>query len=345
MDEKFYSIFDLLSFSINTKNNFPGRFLPDWDIELRGFESGSVSNPDIAISVGRFSPGNQNCSIIDDDYYIREDYLYCDRDRYQYAKWRFEMYGFEQGSVTVHIDSNALGKMFIPELIINPLLWFKLNEKGIPIIHGSCASQNGLAYIFAGQGASGKSTIAMNLVEKGFQLLSDHFVLLNKGTVLSFSTPFHLMDFNLTSFLKNNMSFKTRASFQLKQLLRRLTGRTIATKVLPADIIPDYVIDKAKLHTVFILLPGEKFSLEEIDKEEAIKHLTANQMLETFPFIKYMMEYSYLFPQSSMAAHWARYEENLRQALSLAEALYRVEVPQRYDAAILDKIGELVGKC
>ena len=67
-----------------------------------------------------------------------------------------------------------------------------------------------------------------------------------------------------------------------------------------------------------------------------------NQKLECLSLIRYMLEYSYLFPQSILATYWAQYEANLRQALSVAEAFYRVEVPLKYDTKTLEQIGNLM---
>ena len=345
MKERYYNIHDIVTFRVVTKGGPWDRIFSSWDIELRGFELHSLDtgNPDFVILMDRFTPINQNCAVLDNDYYIKKDYLYS-RDYYKYAKWQVEMSDFEQGNTRVRIHSNLLGKMLIPELIINPLIWFKLNEKGYPIVHGSAVTKDDEAYIFAGQGASGKSTIALSLVERGFKLLSEHFVLLDKGTVLSFPTPFHIMDFNLAPILKNNMSPKHKASFQLKQLFRRLTRKRIATKILPMDVLPNSLVDKAKLHSVFLLLPREKLSVKRIDREEMVSHLVANQKLETFPFIKYMMEYSYMFPKSDVAAYWDRYEKNLRLTLDTAEAFYRVEVPLRYEAETVERISKVVSK-
>jgi len=105
------------------------------------------------------------------------------------------------------------------------------------------------------------------------------------------------------------------------------------------------LVDRAKLHSIFLLLPKGSFKVTRIGKEELISHLMMNQKLESFPFIKYMMEYSYLFPKSKMATYWAQYEENLRQALDMVEAFYRVEVPLKYDTETLERINELIYEC
>lgn len=339
--EKYYNLHHLVTFKIAFNPRLWGGIFSGWDIELQGFESHKVESPDFTISIGKFIPNNQDCYILDDKYYVKDNYLYC-QDSYKYAKWEVEMCGFEQGKMMIRIHPNFLGKMLIPELIINHLIWFKLNEKGYPIVHGSGVSKDGRAYIFAAQGAAGKSTIALSLVEKGFKLLSDHFVILNQGDVLSFPAPLHIMDFNISPIVKSSMNSSHKVSFYFKQLFHRLTGKRIATKILPRDILPSLLVDRAKLHSIFLLLPKGSFMVTRIGKEELISHLMMNQKLESFLFIKYMMEYSYLFPKSKMATYWTRYQENLGTALASEIAMYKVEVPLKYDNNTVDGVFRLL---
>ena len=342
--EKHYSIHDVVNFKIVNNAGLLNKILPFWDIELRDFESKGKAEPDFTIFLGKFTLQNQDCSVLDGRFYIKEDYFYCS-DSYKYAKWQLKMSGFNSGSMEVHVSANPFAWLLIPELIINPLTWFKLNEKGYAIVHGSGVVKDDRAYVFAGQGAAGKTTIALNLVERGFKLLGDHFVVLYNDAVVSFPSPLHVVDFNLTPFVRRRMKAKHKILFRLNQLSQKITGLQIGTKISPKTLFPGLTEDKAKLHSVFLLLPREKFKAEKINKEEFIAHMISNQKLESLSFSKYMMEYSYLFPQSNMATHWARYEQNLIQALGVAEAFYRVEVPLRYDNETLERINKLVGEC
>ena len=340
--EKYYSVQDIVTFRIIENIGLLGRLLGR-DSELRDFESIRLVKPDFTVYLGKFSPHNPDCYFIDEKYYVKEDYLYC-QDSYRYAKWELEMSGFEQGNMEVHLNCNLLGKHLASELIINHLIWLKLNEKGYPIVHGSCVSKDGQAYLFAGQGAAGKSTIALNLLERGFKLLGDHFVILNNGYVMSFPLALHIMGFNIVPSIKDNMSLKHKVFFYLNELLYNLTGRGTATKINMKDIFPSLLENKAKLHSIFLLLPKEKFKAERIGREDLISHLVMNQRLESLPsFTKYMTEYSYLFPQSNMATYWEHYEENLRRALSSEIEIYKLEVPRRYDAKTLNEIVQIVG--
>lgn len=340
--EKYYSVHGVVNFSIVNKSALVNKIFPSWDIELRGFESKRADKSDFSVVLGNHMSPRPYCLIMDDKFHIKEDYLYCS-DFHKYARWRLEMAGFEKNSMEVCISANPFAWLLISDYIVNPLIWFKMNERGYAIVHGAGVVKDDKAYIFAGRGAAGKSTIALNLVERGFKLLGDHFVILHKDAVLSYLTPLHIAGFNLSPFIKQRMELKHKALFRLDQLLNKATGLQFGTKISPKTMLPNLVEDRAQLHSIFLLLPRESFKAEKINKEELVAHLAYNQKLESIPFIKYLMEYSYLFPQSNMATHWARHEQNLNQALSTAEALYRVEVPLRYNSETLENIFQLVG--
>jgi guanylate kinase len=336
--EKYYSVHDIVAFKIIENVGLLGEPFKNRDPELQDFESIGMANHDFTVYLGKFTPHNQDCYFLDEKYYIKEDYLYC-KDSYRYVKWELEISGFGQSNMEVRLNCNLPGKMFASDLIINHLIWLKLNEKGYPIIHGSGVSKEGKAYMFAGQGASGKSTIALNLIERGFKLLGDHFVILNNGYIMSFRSALHITGFNITPSIKDNMCLKHKVFFYSNELLYKLMGRGTATKINVKGIFPNSLEDKAKLHSIFLLLPKEKFKAERISREDLISHLVMNQKLESFPsFIKYMVEYAYLFPQSNLATYWEHYEENLRRALSQEIEIYKLEVPRRYDAKTLNAI-------
>ena len=342
--EKYYSIHDIVTFKVVTNAGFLSKILYFWDVELRDFESEQKDKPDFTVFLGRFSSQNSDCHILDDRFYVKKDYLYC-RDSYRYANWELEISGFESGNMEVRLSANAFGWISIPELIIYPIIWFKLNEKGYTAVHSSGVAKDSRAYVFAGQGAAGKTTIALKLLERGFRLLGDHFIILNNATALSFLSPLHLMNFNLTPFVRERMKTNHKILFGFNQLLGRMTGKGIGTKISSKTLFPGLIENKVKLHSVFLLLPRQEFKVERINKKEFIAHMLANQKLESFPFIKYMMEYSYLFPKSKMASYWVQYEKNLRQALDSVKVCCRVEVPLKYNDETLVRISELVSKC
>ena len=341
--EKSYNIHGLVRFKIINRSNFLNRVFSTVNLEYKNFETERVNDPDLTIYLGDFTPSNQECRILDNHHYVKEDYFYC-KDSYKIAKWEFEMSGFESGDMKIQISTNSFASMIISGFLIDPLINFKLNEKGYSLIHGSCVSKDDHAYLFTAQGGGGKTSTALYTVERGFNFLGDNFTILDKGYALSFLSPLNIFSFNLVPVVKKNMGINSRTEFHLKNILYKLTGLRIVTKINVKEIFPESLDDKSKVESIFLLIPKEKFGIVEIDKEELIEHMVANMKLDSFPFIKYMVEYSYMFPESRMATHGDRYEESLRKNLSDHVTIYRVEVPQKYDIKTFEEIWRVIQK-
>ena len=335
--EKSYNIHGLVRFKIINRSNFLNGIFNTVNLEYKNFESEAINDPDFTIYLGDFHPANQECGILDNEYYVKEDYFFCE-DSYKTAKWKLEMSGFGSGDMKVRISTNPFASMIISGFIIDSLIIFKMNEKGYPIVHGSCVSKDNKAYLFTAQGGGGKTSTALYAVEKGFNFLGDNFIILDKGYALSFLSPLNIFSFNLVPIVKRNMGIKNKAEFYFKDLFYKVAGLRIVTKINVKETFPDSLNNNSKLESVFLLMPKEKFDIVEIGKEELIRYMVANMKLDSFPFVKYMMEYSYMFPESRMATHWDRYEENLGRNLSKDIPIYKVEVPQRYDMKTFENI-------
>ena len=341
IEKRYYNIHDILTFKIVDENGILNRIFDTIRIEYKNFESEELEKPDFTIYLEKFTPYNQDCFILDNEHYIKEDYFYC-RDSYKIAKWELEISGFETDNLIVRISTNPFASMIISGFVIDPLIIFKMNEKGHPIVHSSCVSKDGHAYLFTAQGGGGKTSTALYSVERGLNFLGDNFIILDKGHVLSFLSPLNIFSFNLAPIVRKNMSIKSRAEFYFKDLLHRIGGPRVVTKINVKDIFSDSLANKSKLDSVFLLIPKEKFDIAEIGKEELIRYFVANLKLDSFPFLKYMLEYSYMFPESKMATHWDRYEESLRKNLNDTISIFRVEVPQKYDMKTFEEIWKRV---
>ena len=93
--EKYYNIHGIVTLKITYKTS-----LWDWQFnnicrQYKSFECQKITAPDVTVYLGEFIPSNEGCYIVDDRYYIKEDYFYCERDSYKLTKWRFELSGFE----------------------------------------------------------------------------------------------------------------------------------------------------------------------------------------------------------------------------------------------------------
>lgn len=337
---KCYNLHDLLTFKVYDKQSIICRFFSTIDLEYNNFRSEDISKPDFTIYLGDFSPSNQGCHVFDNKYYVKKNYFFCE-DSYKYAKWKFEINGFEGSNTEVRISANFFSGILISGFVVDSLINFKLCEKGYALTHSSCVSKENSAYLFTAQGGGGKTSTAAYAVENGFDFMGDNFTILDNGYVRSFLSPLNIFSFNLLPFIYNNMNMSSKIEFHIKNMIYNLIGLRIVTKINPKEVFPDSLTHISKLDSVFLLIPNENFGILEMSKEELIQHMVANMKLDSIPFVKYMMEYSYLFPDSKIAAHWDAYEGNLRSNLGHPN-IYRVSVPQIYDQDTFKRIWKMI---
>jgi hypothetical protein len=342
MIEKNYSIHDIVKFKV-----IGNRISKRLDIEYKNFESEKIDNPDFTVYLGDFTPSNERCTILDNTYHIKENYFYCE-DSYKIGRWRVEVSELEGKETTVKLSTNIVGTiaadMFICAFVIDFLIRFKMEQKGYSVVHAAAVSKDGHAYLFPSQSGAGKTTTAVYFAEKCYNLLGDDFVILHNGDVISYLTPLNIFAYNLNPVILKNFGFKDKIILKLKNMLYKATSGYIKifTKMNPTEMFSNQIIDKSKLATVFLLVPKEKFSVEKTDRGVVINNLFINQKMESFPFLKYLLEYAYVFPESGIAAYWEKCKENLVRNLGEDVDFYRVDVPKRYDRGTFEKISEVV---
>lgn len=344
MVEKNYNIHNIITFKIklNSANPIHRLFFRYLDIEYKNFESSSINNPDFVVYLGDFTPSIQDCYILDDLFYIKNDYLYS-QDSYKFAKWKFEISGLEKDTTLIRISNNFIAYMFLSGAIIDFVIHYKANRKGFPIVHASCVAKNKCGFLFTARGGGGKTTIALNLIERGFKYLGDNFIILHNGYALSFLSPLSIFTYNLAPIARKLKKIDKFILF-LKNILYRLTFGyvKIFTRVNVMDVFPDNIIDSVKLKSIFLLLPGTDFYIEEIKKQDLINHIVLNQKLEFSFFDRYISAYSYVFPNSKLANHWKEYRDNLDRNIDENILIYKIEVPQSYSADIINSILKVI---
>lgn len=173
-----YNIHNLVRMQVN------GDFkLKPLDMEFEYFRTDESFTPDIIVNVGKFKPDNEkNCFLIDNEYYVKENYLY-----HKGKDWEVEIEGFERGTTTVNFCRHLLTNMNSPSIpltdhILLPIIQRKLLEKGYFLTH--CAGVGNT--LLVGSAYSFKTTIAMELVSKGYDFLGDDYVIIKDKKMLPF---------------------------------------------------------------------------------------------------------------------------------------------------------------
>lgn len=343
MIEKSYTIDNIINFKIFSQKKVSNRML----IEYKNFECNCIEDPDFRVYLGDFIPTNQGCTIIDNIYHIKENYFYC-AESYKHGSWKLEISGLDSGPLIIKLSTNLIGSwfadMFICTYIIDFLIRYKLNSKGFSIVHASAISNGDHAFLFPSQSGAGKTTTALYFAEEGHSFLGDDFVIIHKGKVLSYLTPLNIFSYNLNHVILGKLNSVEKLLLYLKDLIHKLTSGNIKifTKANPVDLFPDQIVTDSRLSKVFLLAPGNKFYLEGASRNEILNSLFINIKIESFPFLKYLMEYAYVFPESDVAKFWDVCLDNLNKNIDNSVELYKMNVPKKYDRMTFKMVKEAV---
>lgn len=293
---------------------------------------------DFVININKFKPNLHNCVIEDDKYYIKENYLYCKEDSYKILKWEIEFENFENGTLDIKINiksrftklSNA-SYIIIEGIIIDPIIHFILTKKNCALIHASCVSKDDIGVLFIARGGGGKTTISVKLFNEGFNFLSDNFVILAPDNLaFGFIEPLNIFSYNLNAEIRDALSFSQRIEFELKRYAFILSNQYIKlfVRVSPYQIFSN-ICEKTTVRSAFVLIPSNMFdskiNISRIQRDDLIKQICYNQMLELPYFDKYLICYSHVFPQSNIFNHWKIYENILDR--NLCSEAYKIEMP------------------
>ncbi|MHC4213287.1 MAG: hypothetical protein ACYSWP_07950 [Planctomycetota bacterium] len=272
-----------------------------------------------------------------------QGYLYTN-DSYKTAKWQVEISGLESDVVRVRVNPNLSGYLFFGSYIISFLLRVKMNQKGYPFIHGSGISRNDAACIFPARSGSGKTVTTMHYLDNGYKLLGDNFVIVNREKVLSFPSSMNIFYYNLAPKIKNSLSKNTLFVLKLKHLLYKLTLGYIKifTPVSVKKLFPGQIVDSSSLKMVGLMQVGPEFSIEKMSKDMLVQHLLYNNQMDAHPFIDYITEYAFVYPDSWLSRHWDVLADNYKNMLDQVEACYKITLPRFIDDRVLKELGCLL---
>ena len=342
-----YSIHNILKFKIVKDKR--SSFLRDLNFPFSFFEVEEVKDPEITVNIGKFSPSNNNCYLVDHKYYIKQNYFYC-KDSEGRAKWEVEVLGFEEGDTTINFNGRLLSpqQIITPDLLpqnllLKPLIGYKLGRKGYFFVHAAAVSRDGQAYLLAGRGGAFKTTLAMDFVRKrGFHFLGDDGIIIHENKVLSLPMHLGLFEYRLQHLVTEDLSYWDKV-----RLLKYLRKNPVCKDT---DVVS--VVDSATLKAVFFLVKtnGQKMDVSRIDLREAIAKLIEANKLEmtTSPcpmvmpagsgrYLKYMMAYSFIFPNSQVARYWSDLEKGVEHVLA-GLPFYEINIPQYYSSTVFDEV-------
>ncbi len=353
-----YNVHDILRFEMSWNRGYVPESL--MNMKFAVFSMGEkAARPDITLNIGKFVPANSQCYVIDHKYHIKDNYFYC-RDSGGRVSWEIEITGLERGATMVNLNMAprlALNPIqllhtlaFLPQAILSRIIDLRLGAKGYFLVHAAAVADKGLAYVLAGRAGCFKTTLCMDFVRRaGFTWLGDDRVILYRDKVLGF--PLNQALFN---YMTEHVADETRWNrlHEVRFVTEYSLGRS--RKVSKPE--------SAGLKAVLLLaknssLAGRKpvtFSpVPESQLMEVVDSFVTSRRLEDFaalsgfaintaPFWRYLLTYSFVFPDSSIASKERELRESLVSTLKNVP-IYRVGIPPDYSPDVFNGIKRFLG--
>ncbi|MCK4233565.1 hypothetical protein KAX75_04000 [candidate division WOR-3 bacterium] len=356
-----YNIHDILKFQIVRDSKYSFR---DINRIFSCFQVDEIDKPDIILNIGRFTPSNEDCYLIDYKYHIRENYFYC-RDSGRNAKWEVEIIGFEQGGTIINFDVTTRFRpqpiaslvslpISLPRTLLLRIIGYKLCQEGYFLIHSAAISRDDRAYLLCSRGGAFKTTLCMDFVRRaGFGVFGDDMVILHNDKVLSFPMASSIFQFMTTHLpTEKHWGFFRQVQFAVEQFLNKpqktaMQGDRFAKLEALLFVTRSNRKQGGKQVTI------EKFSYRYL--EQAVNRILANNRAEGFkelplfgidslPFLKYELVYNFVFPNSLTATYEKKFAENLRDILKKIP-IYKIDTPFNYSLEAFEEINKFVMDC
>jgi hypothetical protein len=340
---EYYDIHHLVSIRVHRRATID--LIPEISQPFRYFQVARLERePDIILEVGDFEPDNHGCYLVDHQFYVRENYLYCE-DAYRSARWRVEIKGFEYGQTHIRISGvyKSLKQlvspgMFWESLLLKQVVALHLSRKGYFLVHGAAAARKGQALVLFGRGGTYKTTLLMTLLRqnKGWLMLGDDTVIVGAGQVFSFPA--------LAGFFAFRYKYLPTESLGIFDRIRLLLFLTrFTSKELPI------IADKGRLAGLVEcgVGSGTEVSLDEVDRAQNLARLVKVSAAEdhsnynighTSIYPRYVEAYTYVFPGNLVAQRWQNACEKLltqtKNAPSLSLGLPNTPRSRHFSEAI-----------
>ena len=340
-----FNVHDLFKFKMEGTNK---KILKHFSQDYSYFRTDEEIESELDIILSDFIPDNKDCYIINHKYYIKENYIYC-KDKYKIVNWKFCIKNLN-GKPTIYFKGGLFSALFLRDYIIEPLIAFKLAQKGFLLIHASGVALNGKGFVFPACKGVGKTSTMLNLIDNGGIYLSNEPIIIsNKGKVYSFPSHIHFYHYNLkgASKFSGSLKIKDKIELELKHLIYILSLKYGSFPLnINAEKVFEKIGDEYPLQSLILLTKTNRNGitiLENIDKKELVERLILVNMFEMQYFSDILMAYSYVFPKNITKSFWEIFEDNLLSALSKIPC-HEVKIPFEYNEKVYEEIHQLIQK-
>ena len=310
-----------------------------------------IESVDIEAYVGAFNADEilkEKYEVVNRKYRIYKDAIYSE-DTYKVAKFKFMIVGLNKSTTKIYFDGNYWGYYILYKFFIEPVIRFKLNDKGYFMIHSSSVYVDGKAFVFPASPSVGKTSTMLNWLHGGMSFIADEYTIIKDGMVYSYPTPLRLHDYNLKAnpYISDVMPFKDRFQIYIRTWIFRLTlGYGDVTHEV--DIWNCFknvdIKDKAELGklVIFTKYAGKDVRKKSLQRKHLIEKLLIIDRFETTRFNEYLDAYYYINDVPEEEQFWNKMKINLQNMFKEEEYL-ELDIPANYSEGTFIQINDLLG--
>lgn len=348
MIQRNYQIHDLLSFQLNHSTNALEQWVDSTQMQFSSFEVPSLQGqPDLIMDIGAFTPSSRPVRILDNNYRVAKDYLSLKAVR-KFAKWHLEIENLNE-KPHVRIDTNLAGQLTRPLNLAEYMIQYCLLQKRASVIHSAAVVRDERVLLLPGTGGTGKTTLSLVLMDRGYQYMGDNFIILKDGEAMSYLSPFNIFYYNRTPLVEPALTVADKSSLFAKKMLYDFTRGyiKILQKVDPIKVLGDKLCHRGRATHLCFLEPNDRYNgkvgdIEPASREEIVKKLRLNMEIEWHFFNKYSPSFGYMYPDSLLGDIWTKCEEAIYDNLEGIEHFATLGVPTLYTSHHKERIGDML---
>lgn len=338
-----YNIHDLVSLRIRHRDAVPRSVRNFAHLKFAWFAVQPIEAPDIWLEIGAFTPQNQGCQVVDNKFWVKENYIYYKGSLSAGVK-QVEITGFESGKTRIRYEPAVTGvksyftrDLLVQNILLLPLLKFKLRERGWYLLHGGGVT-DGEGTLFIGANDSFKTRVILDLLQSGrFQFLGDDLILVNRETLRAFPEHVQVLDFRYRHGGKPGLPHKMRFLLSLLGSREGAPLRVPVAQEAPfGKIVTVYRTNRSQTGVEAVpaseaLATAIRFN-EEMDTAKLIR-----KYIHVENFAKYLFAYTYVFPSNRWMAWENSFEKEMMDILA-GKPCHRLQLPYKYKSEAIDSL-------
>lgn len=208
--------------------------------------------------------------ILQSSIYKEGDITFCDQEEASFCLW------YKKSGIIFVLDPQIINSQWLGYLS-DLIILDALRKRGYIVLHASAVAMGKKGIIFPSYSGGGKSTLALFLLENGFNFLSDDTIILRKE-----KNKFYM--YSLSKYLSLRKIDACRYSSRYKVALKKGKVKSNGYKIFfkANELYPNSILERASIN--LILFPYLDVSGKIKIKKSSVKY-TFNKLLQHITFL------------------------------------------------------------